>query len=228
MQAAAWKGGALDCIVVDPDDYNPDRPYPVCVILHGFGANMYDLMSISPAISRTDYIYIYPNAPFAIDLGGGQTGFSWSANMPGMPPVAGENTAEERLTAFLESVAEQRPLIPGHVLLGGFSQGGGLTLRYGLPRPDRFAGLAVLSGAFRETPELDAALPVARDLPIFMAYGQHDPMVTLDRGKATKAYLEERGYAPIYREYPIAHEISDPELEDLAQFVARVLPPFEP
>ncbi len=224
MQATSYQGDALHCIIVDPDDYDPAKAYPVCVVLHGFGANMYDLVSISPAISRADYVFIYPNAPFSIDLGGGQTGFSWSANMPGQPPVAGENTAELRLTTFLEGIAEQRPLIPGRVLLAGFSQGGGLALRYGLPRADLFAGIAVLSGAFRETPELVKQLPAERTQPIFVAHGQLDPMVTIDRGQSTKAYLEQLGYAPIYREYPIAHEISDEELADLSAFVADVLP----
>jgi phospholipase/carboxylesterase len=227
MEAEVREDGPLTYILVRPDNFRPDVRYPLIILLHGFGANMYDLAGLSPAIDSTGYLYAFPNAPYPIDLGGGAVGFSWSTGRPGMPDLAepGGPTAEERLTTFFDEVVRETGAVPGRTLLAGFSQGGGLTLRFGLPRPADFAGLAVLSGAFREPEGFRDQLPPDRDMPIFVAHGALDPMVTLQRGRDTKAFLEDAGYKPDYHEYEMAHEISEEVIYDLVPWVHRTLPP---
>ncbi len=226
MRAETIEGKALNYVLVLPDDYREDAAYPLVVFLHGFGANMYDLMGVSPAIGERGYVYAFPNAPFVMDFGGGQFGFSWSLNAPGAPPVQSDGpSTEDLLEGFLAEVRGKTRAEPGRVLIGGFSQGGGLALRYALPRPDLFAGIAVLSGAFRDSQDFRGRLPPRRDQPLFVAHGTMDPMVPIDRGRATRSVLEELGYAPAYREYEMAHEISEEELYDLADWVKEVLPP---
>jgi phospholipase/carboxylesterase len=225
MQAKLMEGGPLTYLLIRPDEYDPARTYPLIVLLHGFGANMYDLAGLSPAIDPTGYIYACPNAPYQLDIGG-QTGFSWSLGRPGMPDLTEQGpTVEERLSGFFDEVTREAGTGPGRVLLCGFSQGGGLTLRFGLPRPDAFAGLVVLSGAFRGDEAFREALPPRRDVPIFIAHGLYDPMVTVQRGQETLAFLEGAGYQPEYHEYEMAHEISEEVIYDLQPWVRRVLPP---
>jgi phospholipase/carboxylesterase len=226
MRANVVEGKSLPYILVEPEGYEAGAPYPLVVLLHGFGANMYDLSSLSPGLASRGYLFAFPNAPYAIDLGGA-VGYSWSMGRPGTPPPPEEGSKpDERLAGFLEEVMEQVGAEPGRVLLGGFSQGGGMTLRYGLPRPDVFRGLVVLSGAFRDSSELRDGLPPERDQPIFVAHGTYDPMVPVDRGRATKAFLEELGYAPEYHEYDMAHEISEEVIYDLQPWMLKTLAPF--
>ena len=52
-------------------------------------------------------------------------------------------------------------------------------------------------------------------------------MVPIERGRATRAFLEAQGYAPTYREYEMAHEISEELIYDLAPWIRSVLPPLE-
>jgi len=221
----------LAYIIVEPERYAPEqRPYPLVVMLHGFGANMYDLASLSPPIDAEGYVYAFPNAPYAVDLGGGgAVGYSWSRGRPGMAEttLATESgpTPEERLEGCLAEIMEKTGATAGNMVLGGFSQGGGLTLRFGLRRPETFAGLIVLSGAFRDADGLKETLPPGRAQPIFIAHGLFDPMVTVERGKATKAFLEEAGYSPVYNEYEMAHEITPEVIHDLQQWLRGVLPP---
>jgi len=113
----------------------------------------------------------------------------------------------------------------GRAVLGGFSQGGGLTLRFGLPRPEAFAGLAVLSGFFRDQEAVEKHLPTKRKQRIFVAHGTVDNVVAIEGGRATKAFLEGAGYEFQYHEYPIAHEISPEEIEDLKRWLHATLPP---
>lgn len=226
MKARVVEGKSLPYIIVEPEDYRPGAPYPLVVMLHGFGASMYDLPGITPALAPKGYLFAFPNAPFAVDLGGG-VGYSWSLARPGMPPPPNEGSQpEERLAGFIEEVMADTGATSGKVVLGGFSQGGGMTLRFGLPRPDLFRGLVVLSGAFRDTPALRESLPPARTQPLFVAHGTFDPMLPVERGRATKAFLEELGYAPEYHEYEMAHEISEEVIFDLRPWLERVLPPF--
>jgi len=221
--------GSLPHVVVRPDNYDPARSYPLVVLLHGFGANMHDLVSLAPALDSSGYIYSFPNAPYPVDFGGGAVGYSWTLGRPGVIEpesiTAPNQSAEERLAAFLEEQIASNDIDSGRVVLAGFSQGGGLTLRFGLPRPDKFAGLAVLSGAFREDEAIRTALPEARTQPIFIGQGRYDPLVSLERGQATLDFLKSAGYAPDYHEYDMAHEISDAELDDLRPWLNRVLPP---
>ena len=231
MEAKAFDGGSLTYFLIRPDNFRPDASYPLIILLHGFGASMYDLASLAPAINPTGYMYACPNAPYPLDVGGGQIGYSWSAGRPGMPDLVEASTglagptAEERLVGFLEEVMREAGTAPGRVMLAGFSQGGGLTLRFGLPRPETFAGLVVLSGAFRAPDGVRDQLPDDRTMPIFMSHGLWDPMVTVQRGQQTKAFLEEAGYQPEYHEYEMAHEISEEVIYDLVPWVQRVLPP---
>ena len=226
MDAKAIDGKALAYVLVQPEGSSADAGFPLVVLLHGFGASMHDLASLAPTIDAAGYVYAFPNAPYRADLGGA-TGFSWALGRRGVeaPPTEGPSV-EEMLDAFMADVIAETGVSKGKIVLAGFSQGGGLTLRYGLPRPDVFAGLAVLSGAFRDADEMRDRLPPQRSQPIFVGHGrQQDPLISLDRSHETKAFLEAEGYAPLYREYDMAHEISAAEIADLVPWLHAALPP---
>jgi phospholipase/carboxylesterase len=224
MNAKVVDATPLQYVLVTPEAFEPDGSYPLVILMHGFGANMYDLAGLSAAIDDSGYVYAYPNAPYP--LGGGGGGFSWMLGRPGVeaPPQPGPGL-EEMLDAFMQDVRRESGAKEGNIVLGGFSQGAGQTLRYGLPRPDDFAGLVVLSGFFRDADELRPRLPAKRDIPIFMAHGRQDQVVALAQARETKAFLEEAGYKPLYREYDMAHQVSEGVLRDLSAWLLETLPP---
>ena len=226
MQARQVNGTALQYILVTPEGFAAEAGYPLVVLLHGFGANMQDLASLAPYIDETGYAYAFPNAPFEVQLGPGYTGYSWATGRPGMsqPPV---DTADvdAMLDSFVQEALVATGAAAGKAVLGGFSQGGGLTLRFGLPRPETFAGLAVLSGFFRDQESTEKNMPAERKQRVFVAHGTVDNVVPIDGGRATKAFLENAGYEFEYHEYPIAHEISPQEIEDLKVWLHATLPP---
>lgn len=100
-----------------------------------------------------------------------------------------------------------------------------MSLRYGLPRPDLFAGIAVLSGSLRKLEDLSADLPPERNQPIFVAHGRHDSLVPVDWSQDLVAFLEAQGYRPTYKTYAIDHEISPAEMSDLRGWMKQVMPP---
>jgi phospholipase/carboxylesterase len=226
MNAEVIEGKTLAHIVVKPDEFTPDGSFPLVIFLHGFGASMYDLASVAGALNPTGYVYAFPNGPYEVDLGLYGTGHSWSADRPGVLPVANDNTTiDEKLDVCLAEVLEATGATQGNVVLGGFSQGAGVTLRYGLLRPESFAGLVVLSGFFRDAETVRPSLPAERTQPIFMAHGVQDPMVAIDSAHQTRDFLLETGYAPEYHEYDMPHTITEEEISDLSSWLHKTLPP---
>lgn len=225
MQAKRIDGNSLTYLIVEPDGYDESQEYPFIVLLHGFGASMSDLAGLAPAIDATGYVYLFPNAPIPLRIAPGAAGYAWT------PPGQGADDshalrAEELLAGFFDEAMERHGVSEGGILLGGFSQGGMMTYRFGLPRPETFAGLAVLSG---RVPAPSAAiartLPDRRDQPIFIAHGTADAMISVEDARSSRQFLESAGYSPTYREYRMAHEISQETMDDLVPWIRDVMPP---
>lgn len=225
MKYERHQGQDLEYLTVVPDNHASDVNYPLVVMLHGFGANMQDLAGLAPAIESEGYVYACPNAPIPFDLGPGQVGYGWT-------PPRGEATpedirhAEGLLGGFFDEILAQFQISSGQALLMGFSQGGGMTYRCGLSRPEVFAGLVALSASLPDPDVLRGRLPQHREQPIFIAHGRADPMVSMESARNTKKFLEEEGYSPDYHEYDMGHEIPLPVLQDLIPWMTGLLPPY--
>ena len=210
MKTERHEGNHLKYLTLLPDDYQEDVTYPLVIMLHGFGANMDDLAGLAPAIETEGYVYACPNAPIPFDLGLGQVGYGWS-------PPRGQATsqdiqnAESLLKGFFEEIFEIFEGSDGNAILLGFSQGGGMTYRCGIERPDTFKGLVALSAN--------------RDQPIFIAHGLSDAMVSMETARNTKQFLESEGYNPDYHEYAMGHEIPLVVMQDMIPWMLDILPP---
>jgi phospholipase/carboxylesterase len=229
MKGEQHEGRSLNFITVTPDDYNPAVSYPLVIMLHGFGAHMGDLASLAPAIEDKGYVYACPNAPIPFDFGGGHVGYGWMPRQNVATPEeveAARASSEALLTDFFDEVFEKLNTTTGKAVLLGFSQGGSMTYRCGLGRPDTFAGLVALSAAVFDPSILKPRLPESRSQPIFVAHGTGDRQIAVDAARTTRAFLEEEGYQPEYREYNMGHEIPFEVLRDLIPWITGVLPPL--
>jgi phospholipase/carboxylesterase len=226
MKAETVEGKALSYILVRPDGFQADGSHSLVVLLHGFGASMHDLANLAPVIDASAYVYAFPNAPYRVDLGPGAVGYSWLLGRPGVeaPRLPGPSI-DDLLGPLIDELRQMIGPRDGAIVLGGFSQGGGLCLRYGLPRPDVFAGIAVLSGFFRDADEIKAGLPPDRHQAIFVVHGRQDPIVNVELGRQTRAFLEDAGYQPDYHEYDMAHQITPEVITDLRVWLHKTLPP---
>jgi len=221
MKSSVDRGMSLDYLTIYPDGYVEGRAYPLIILLHGFGANKEDLSGLAPVIDRSHYLYALPDAP--LSAADEPTMRAWYER-GGKESPAAVREALAALDGFVSEVVARFRVSPGRALLGGFSQGGALSLRYGLPRPELFAGIAVLSGSLRQVNDLLAGLPAERTQPIFVAHGQHDSLVPFAWSQDLLAFLQMQGYQPTYQAYPIDHEISAAEVSDLRSWIKQVLP----
>ena len=226
MRVKEADGGTLKYLVVEPDGFQPNKRYPMVVLLHGFGSHMRDLAGLCPALDSGGYVFALPNAPMPIQVGYGAVGYAWHAPDSADSEQAGRS--EELLAEFFEEVLDEYHVAPGKAVLCGFSQGGMMTYRCGLTRPGLFRGLAALSARVPEPDTLRTRLPESRTQRLFISHGTADTMISVDEGRESRSFLEAEGYGPEYREYDMGHEINQDVLDDLASWLAEVLPPAGP
>ena len=144
MQVETVQGKDLVYLTLYPLDYDPSLSYPLIVMLHGFGANMYDLASLSSVIGATGYIYVCPNAPIPVQLEPSMVGFAWSA--PGSNDPQQLVHAENRIIGMVQEVMEKHNVAPGSGpdawVLSGWKHD--VPVRAGAAGPLRGAGGAQL------------------------------------------------------------------------------------
>jgi len=220
MSRSVDQSSTLEYLTLYPDDYVAGRTYPLIIWLHGFGAHKDDLTGLAPLVARTDCLHVFPDAPLAAE--GEPTVRAWYER-GGKESPAAVREALAALDGFVTDVLARFRVPPGRALLAGFSQGGALSLRYGLPRPEVFGGLAVLSGSLKRVDDLLPDLPVTRNQPIFVAHGQNDALVPFAWSQALVAFLQAQGYRPVYKTYWIEHEISPAEIRDLRAWIVEWL-----
>jgi phospholipase/carboxylesterase len=226
MEKIRRQGKGLLYVTMLPEGYDAAKSYPLVVLLHGFGSNMHDLASLAPALDAKSYIYVCPNAPLSIPLGPNMKGFAW-APLPEERTEAHLQASEKLVRDFLNEVVEEYRTPPGQMLLGGFSQGGMMTFRVGLPAPDILAGLFCLSGLIDNPDLVKANLPARRDQPIFIVHGTQDSVIPVSSARKSEALLKEWGYDPEYHEYHMAHQVTPKVIDDLRAWMKKTLQPTD-
>jgi phospholipase/carboxylesterase len=118
----------------------------------------------------------------------------------------------------------QRGIPANRIVLGGFSQGGAISLYAGPRYPEKLAGIMGLSCYML----LEDLLPAERtrvnyQTPIFLAHGTQDPIVELRRGAEARQLLEAGGYPVEWHPYPMPHSVCPQEVEDIAAWLRKVL-----
>src|SRR5207302_9337287 len=119
------------------------------------------LAGLAPVLHSTGYLYILPNGPLPALPEIDETARAWYERGGNGSPEA-VRAALASLDRFVQEVLARYQVPAGRSLLLGFSQGEAMALRYGLPRPEVFAGLVVLSDSLRQVEDLSSRLPATR------------------------------------------------------------------
>jgi phospholipase/carboxylesterase len=136
---------------------------------------------------------------------------------------AGIRASDAAVRALIRRENE-RGIPAERIVLGGFSQGGAVSLYTGPRYPEKLAGIMGLSCYML----LDSAFVAERGTanqatPVFLAHGDNDPMVAVSRGAAARQLLESSGVKVEWHTYPMAHAVCPREIEDIAAWLRRVL-----
>ncbi|KAJ2104430.1 hypothetical protein IW146_008649 [Coemansia sp. RSA 922] len=203
------------------------------IFIHGLGDSGHGWAPVAQMLARTQphVKFILPHAPEQpVTLNGGFRMPSWY-DIKSLDQIArnedeaGMNASMMKINELIKSEIDSG--IPANrIVLGGFSQGGAMTLFTGLQSEYRFGGIVVLSGYLPVRDKLMARMTDAsKKVPIFQAHGTADEVVLYQYGEMTSKELVKRGYNVDFRSYNhMGHSTCEDELLHLQMFLKKSIP----
>jgi phospholipase/carboxylesterase len=196
---------------------------PLLILLHGLGSNEEDLFALSPHLDER-FLILSPRAPITLMPGS----FAWfHAEFSGDTPRINAVEAESSRGAILEFIHEAVHAYnadPNQVYPMGFSQGAIMSVSVMLTQPEALAGVVAMCG--RILPELkpNAVSPDRlKEFPVMVVHGEYDNVLPISHGRASRDYLSTLPVNLTYREYPMAHEITEESLADVRKWLSGQL-----
>ena len=196
-------------------------PGRLLVLIHGFGANEFHLASYGPLIDpAARFLVAAPRGPIHIPADGAAW---WDIDLQ---TFAFDYSLLDGSLAALDRTIDQlcadRGMTRADAVIGGFSQGGALSLALAYRRgAAAVAGVICLSGFIIGDGLIDWDVAAHADTPAFVGHGVQDTFVGLDRSAETVELLTGNGVTVQSHEYPIGHDISLDELVDVTNWLAQ-------
>ncbi len=180
-----------------PPRFNPQKRYPLVIMLHGAGSN--HRLSLRRVFGKS-------NAQGETDVEASRYFPKWAdldyivASPYARGTMGYEGVAEKDVYDVLADVKARFPIDENRIYLTGLSMGGGGTLWLGLTRPDIWAAIAPVCPAPPQGTE-DLA-PNALSFPVRFCQGGADPVVRPAGVREWAKRLETIGTKVEYIEYP--------------------------
>ncbi len=205
-------------------------PSASVIWMHGLGADGHDFEPIVPELGLPGTLqvrFIFPNAPVRpVTLNMGMAMRAWYDIIE----IGGGREDGEGLRASQAAIEQliaaevARGIPASRIVLAGFSQGGAIAFQTGLRHPQRLAGIMALSTYLPLAGTVEDERSAAnRDLPVFMAHGSVDPMISISRAQQSRKMLEALGYPLEWHEYPMPHSVCPQEITDISDWLVRTL-----
>jgi phospholipase/carboxylesterase len=215
--------GGLDAVEVANAD--PNALTVVC--LHGYGADMRDLVPIAGELdAKRPLSWIFPDAPETLEWGGKawfpidvaafeEAQRSGTARDLSLREPPGMKEARTELDAFLKELG-----VPWEKLvLMGFSQGSMLAVDAALRAPKAPAGVVILSGTFVDAKTVAGLAPGRKGLKFFQSHGSVDPILGFQQALKLEKALGDAGWTGKLLRFEGGHAIPREALDALAEWL---------
>jgi len=183
------------------------------VMLHGLGDSREGYRWFPEAMDLSWLNYLLVDAPD--EYYGGYSWYDFAGDLaPGVE-------RSRRLLFQLLDAQRAKGFPTSQTVLGGFSQGGLMSIEVGLRYPHRFAGIVGISGHVCDPEKLVQQLsPVALQQRILITHGLLDPLIPFALAREQVNVLKAAGLRIEWREFVKAHTIAgELELEVIRDFV---------
>ena len=192
---------------------------PVVILLHGRGADRTDLFGLRRSLPAS-WAIVAPDAPFPGAPWGYGPGRAWyqylGRNRPEPESFLRSLAALDELIAALPEILSRAP---GELALGGFSQGGTVSLGYALTRPGAIHHIVNFSGFLADHPDVHATPETVSGTRFFWGHGTGDPASPFTLALEGREQLRAAGADLTAHDYPIGHWIDQGELETMVSWL---------
>lgn len=208
---------SLEHKVIAPNsDLHP--PFPILLLLHGRGTNEDDLLGLTPYLDPR-LLVVSARAPFPFPYGG----WTWYDILEvGSPHPQQFAKSYDRIVQLLADVKQHYPVDSGKISFMGFSMGAVMSYAISLTKPNEVAGVVAHSGYIPENTSLKFAWDGLQNTDFFIAHGKYDPVIPIQFGRRANELLTNAKAKLTYKEYPIAHQISEESLSDISNWLQQL------
>jgi phospholipase/carboxylesterase len=226
------KLGIVQCLEVPCENRQDEATADVLILFHGFGADAYDLRSLSEVlIPPKPTHWLFPQGVLEVPIGPGWTGRAWweidlaaleRAAASGQPRDLSETKPEglEKVRPRVQEMIAKLEVPWNRIILGGFSQGAMLATDLFLRAPEAPKGLLIFSGALLNKTEWKELATKRAGSRFFMSHGNQD-MVLAHKGAAQlETLLVQSGLKGSLMTFPGGHEIPMAAIQKANQYLA--------
>jgi len=190
---------------------------PALILLHGRGSNEEDLLGLAPYLDER-LLFLSLRAPFDFPYGG----YMWyDSSRIGSPEPTQFKKSHDQITSFIKQLPTAHPVDPKRIFLFGFSMGAIMSFAVGLANPGIVRGIIAHSGYLPEVQDPPYYWDAQQKTDYFIAHGTHDPIISISFAHRSKELMERSNALVTYKEYPIAHHVSEESLQDLSAWLTE-------
>jgi phospholipase/carboxylesterase len=135
---------------------------------------------------------------------------------------AGLSRASSRVRTLLGELDGRLAADPNRLILGGFSQGAMIAADIAFRSDRSIQALVLLSPTIVDEAAWTAGLPARRGLPVFIAHGRHDPILSFASASRLEAAMRRAGLRVTWFAFDDGHEIPAETVDALNRFLAAV------
>jgi len=202
-----------------PEAPSSSRP-PALIMLHGRGADEEDLLGLASSLDDR-FLIVSARAPYPFSPGGGYTWYD--IGKVGSPDPTMFRTSYEKLLTFLRDVINNYPVDTSRVFLLGFSMGTVMSYALALTHPELIRGVSANSGYLPEGTFLSYRWNELAGTGFFITHGITDPVIPVEMARRARDLFSKSNASVTYREYPMAHQISEQSLADVVTWATQRL-----
>ncbi|KAI9642079.1 hypothetical protein NHQ30_009950 [Ciborinia camelliae] len=216
------------------------------IMAHGLGDSGAGWVSLAENWRRRQKFqevkFIFPNAPaipisvnFGMSMPGWydivrRTNSTTFSDLQADQDETGIRRSQAYFHSLIQSEIENSKIPSNRIVLGGFSQGGAMSLFSGITCPSQLGGIfgmscyLLLHNKLREFVGAEGGFN--KQTKIWMGHGDSDPLVKPEWGRKTAEVLREEGYEVQLNMYPgLEHSADVSEIEDLEKYLNSRIPP---
>ncbi len=184
------------------------------IMLHGRGATAEDILTLTSEFNQPDFAYFAPQA----------AGYQWYPNRVIMPVTSNEPYLSSALKLVDDIVIKLRSdgIPKSKILLLGFSQGACLALEYVARNPQRYGGVAGLSGGLigDKLREYNGSM---NETPVFLGCSDKDFHIPKERVIESAAVFRKLGANVTDILYPnMGHTVNEEEITAVKHIMSMI------